>query len=72
MPFPIEPEHGEPESDFPIQDPFGLRKAVTPFFAFDLQDGMLSQPGTGESKGISAYAFDDSIGAETVRDSGRG
>ena len=42
MPFPIEPEHGEPESDFLIQDPFGLRKAVTPFFAFDLQDGMLS------------------------------
>jgi serine protease Do len=57
MPFPIEPEHGEPENDFLIQDPFGLRMAVTPFFSFDLHDGMLSAPRTGESVGIGTSFY---------------
>ncbi|MHC2678316.1 hypothetical protein ACVI1J_010538 [Bradyrhizobium diazoefficiens] len=59
MAFPIEPDPrgSEPESDFLIQDPFGLRRAVTPFFAFDLQDGMLTEPKEGEAKGIGTSFY---------------
>ena len=59
MPFPIEPDPrtSEPESDFLIQDPFGLRRAVTPFFAFDLQDGMLAEPRTGAAEGIGTSFY---------------
>jgi serine protease Do len=57
MPFPIEPGHGEPESDFLIQDPFGLRKAVTSVFAFDLQDGMLRDPRDGLSIGLGTSFY---------------
>jgi serine protease Do len=59
MPFPIEPDprHSEPESDFLIQDPFGLRKAITPFFAFDLQDGMLANPANGASEGLGTSFY---------------
>lgn len=59
MPFPIEPDHrrSEPEGDFLIQDPFGLRRAVTPFFAFNLQDGMLDEPRTGEAEGIGTSFY---------------
>jgi len=57
MPFPIEPQSSKPEYDFPIQDPLGLRKAVTPFFAFDLQDGMLNNPGSGASEGLGTSFY---------------
>ncbi len=59
MPFPIEPDHrlSEPEHDFLIQDPFGLRKAITPFFAFDLQDGMLTNPANGASEGLGTSFY---------------
>jgi serine protease Do len=48
MPFPIMPDPGggEPESDFRIHDPLGLRRAVTPVFVRDLQDGMFKGYGT--------------------------
>jgi serine protease Do len=57
MPFPIESLHAEPESDFLIQDPSGLRKAVTPVFAFDLQDGMLKEPRDGLSIGLGTSFY---------------
>src|ERR1700731_1840911 len=59
MAFPIgpDPRGSEPESDFLIQDPFVLRRAVTPFFAFDLQDGMLTEPRKGEAKGIGTSFY---------------
>jgi serine protease Do len=57
MPFPIAPLDSESESDFPIQDPFGLRKAVTPVFAFDLQDGMLRDPRDGLSIGLGTSFY---------------
>jgi len=59
MPFPIEPDPrgSDSESDFLIQDPFGLRRAVTPFFAFDLQNGMLSEPRSGEARGIGTSFY---------------
>jgi len=59
MPFPIEPDPrlSEPESDFLIQDPFGLRKAITPFFAFELRDGMLANPVNGQPIGIGTAFF---------------
>lgn len=57
MPFPIEPQQSEPSDDFLIQDPFGLRKAVTPFFAFDLQEGMLNNPGNGASEGLGTSFY---------------
>jgi hypothetical protein len=59
MPFPIEPDPrlSEPESDFLIQDPFGLRKAITPFFAFDLQEGMLANPANGASEGLGTSFY---------------
>jgi hypothetical protein len=34
------------ESDFLIQDPFGLRRAITPVFVRDLHDGMFEGCGT--------------------------
>jgi hypothetical protein len=48
MPFPIEPDArtDETESDFLIQDPFGLRRAITPVFVRDLHDGMFEGCGT--------------------------
>jgi serine protease Do len=48
MPFPVEPQRGlnEPEDYFTVQDPFGLRKAVTPVFVRDLRDGMFTGCGT--------------------------
>jgi serine protease Do len=48
MPFPVtpDPRSNERETDFLIQDPFGLRRAVTPVFAFDAQEGMLTGLGT--------------------------
>jgi len=48
MPFPIEPDArtDETESDFLIQDPFGLRRAITPVFVSDLHDGMFEGCGT--------------------------
>src|SRR5258707_154110 len=59
MPFPIEPDprSNEPEIDFLIQDPFGLRRAVTPVFAFDLRDGMLSDPRNGMSIGLGTSFY---------------
>jgi serine protease Do len=59
MPFPIEPDarFSEPESDFTIQDPFGLRLAITPVFAFDLQDGMLRNPRHGVSIGLGTSFY---------------
>ena len=57
MPFPIEPLHSEPESDFLIQDPFGLRKAVTPFFVVDLRNGMLANPANGVAEGLGTSFF---------------
>jgi serine protease Do len=57
MAFPIEPLHSEPESNFLIQDPFGLRKAITPFFAIDLQDGMLTNPANGATEGLGTSFF---------------
>jgi hypothetical protein len=49
MPFPVTPDarFTEPETDFLIQDPFGLRRAVTPVFAFDTQQGMVTNLRTG-------------------------
>jgi hypothetical protein len=55
--FPIEPHVSEPESDFLIQDPFGLRRAITPFFAFDLSDGMLTNPANGAAEGLGTSFF---------------
>src|SRR5258708_38090331 len=59
MPFLIEPDprSNEPEIDFLIQDPFGLRRAVTPVFAFDLRDGMLSDPRNGISIGLGTSFY---------------
>jgi hypothetical protein len=59
MPFPIEPDRrfNEPEADFLIQDPFGLRRAVTPVFAFDARDGMLTDPRDGTSIGLGTSFY---------------
>ena len=59
MPFPIgpDPRSNGPETDFLIQDPFGLRRAVTPVFAFDLQDGMLTDPRNGISIGLGTSFY---------------
>ena len=59
MPFPIgpDPRFNHPETDFLIQDPFGLRKAVTPVFAFDMADGMLSDPRHGMSIGLGTSFY---------------
>ena len=54
MPFPVEPLDSESEGDFLIQDPFGLRKLVTPVLAFDLQDGMLKDPRDGLAIGLGS------------------
>ena len=55
MPFPITPDPRlkELETDFMIQDPFGLRRAVTPVFAFDTQEAMLTDLRTGTSTGLA-------------------
>jgi serine protease Do len=55
--FPIEPNASESQSDFLIQDPFGLRKAITPFFAFDLSDGMLANPVNAAAEGLGTSFF---------------
>jgi hypothetical protein len=57
--FPIEPQVSEPESDFLIQDPFGLRRAITPFFAFDLSDGMFAVVWEGWSREAPPYPDQD-------------
>ncbi|MDH6263861.1 serine protease [Bradyrhizobium sp. BR13661] len=59
MAFPIgpDPRSQEPETDFLIQDPFGLRRAVTPVFAFDLNDGMLVDPVNGLSIGLGTSFY---------------
>jgi serine protease Do len=59
MSFPItpDPRHNEPETDFIIQDPFGLRRAVTPVFAFDTQQGMLTDLHTGMSTGLGTSFY---------------
>jgi serine protease Do len=59
MPFPIEPDrrHSEPEGDFLIQDPFHLRKAITPFFAIDLENGLLANPANGASEGLGTSFY---------------
>jgi len=48
MPFPFIPSshRNEPDSDFVIQDPFGLRQAVTPVFVRDFRDGIFVGCGT--------------------------
>ena len=59
MPFPIGPAAGskEPESNFSIQDSLGLRCAVTPVFAIDLQDGTLRAPGHGGRHGLGTSFY---------------
>lgn len=59
MAFPIgpDPRFDQPEADFLIQDPFGLRRAVTPVFAFDLRDGMLVDPVKGQSIGLGTSFY---------------
>lgn len=57
MSFPIEPQVSEPANDFLIQDPFGLRRAIPPFFAFDLSDGMLAKPLKGAGEGLRTPCF---------------
>jgi serine protease Do len=42
---PLVPRHGEAAKQFPVQDPFGLRKAVVPVFWVE-RDGMLTGYGT--------------------------
>jgi serine protease Do len=55
MPFPIfpDPRTNEAESYFRIQDPFGLRRAVTPVFVHNLRDDKIT--GCGTSFSISPF-----------------
>src|SRR6266571_8310077 len=48
MSFPIgpDPRTGEPDTLFQVQDPFGLRRSVTPVFVRDFSDGMFYGCGT--------------------------
>jgi serine protease Do len=46
MAFPIEPEHGEGQSQFLIQDPFNLRKQILPILTVRKADGYLTGLGT--------------------------
>jgi serine protease Do len=64
MPFPIglDPRSGESERDFVVHDPFGLRRAITPVFAFDMQDGMLSDPQNGMSVGLGTSFYVNPFG----------
>ncbi|MCD6272542.1 MAG: hypothetical protein J7K30_06785 [Deltaproteobacteria bacterium] len=39
--IPFTPSLDEPFSPFPIQDPFGLRKAIVPIFKRDLKGDLL-------------------------------
>jgi hypothetical protein len=59
MPFPVgpDPRTSESETDFLIQDPFGLRRAITPVFAFDIKDGMLKEPREGLSIGLGTSFY---------------
>lgn len=58
MPFPIgpDPRPNEPESLFRIQDPFGLRKAVTPVF--------VTYPATGLFQGCGTSFFTTPFGRQ--------
>lgn len=64
MAFPAgpDPRSHEPDSDFLIQDPVGLRKAVTPVFAFDLKNGMLVDPREGMSIGLGTSFYVNPFG----------
>jgi hypothetical protein len=55
--IPYQTQASEPESEFLIQDPFGLRKAITPFFAFDLSDGMLANPVNSAAEGLGTSFY---------------
>jgi hypothetical protein len=48
MAFPIAPDRrrAESDSDFYVADPFGLRKAITPVYVRDLNNGMFRGCGT--------------------------
>lgn len=46
MPFPIQPDAGDDEGQFLVQDPFDLRRRVLPLFAIERANGNLTGLGT--------------------------
>jgi serine protease Do len=53
MPFPIQPEAGKDERNFPVHDPFDLRTKILPLFYYDKSTELLS--GLGASFKIDPF-----------------